>query len=90
MSNETMTARATITYYVNGEPQETHEHKLTVRVILSTAGFNPPADYQLERDEGHFIYGSLDEEVPLHQGERFTALFHGPTPTSGGQGDDER
>jgi hypothetical protein len=83
MSAEPMTAHETITYYVNGESQHTSERKLSVRVILSTAGFNPPEQYRLERDDGHHIYGSLDEEVSLHQGERFTALFQGPTPTSG-------
>jgi hypothetical protein len=71
-----------IHYQVNGEPQETTEHKLTVRQILEDAGFKPGVDYQLTRDNGHHTYANLDEEVPLHDGETFTATFTGPTPTS--------
>lgn len=71
-----------IHYKVNGEPQETTEHKLTVRQILENAGFTPAEDYQLTRDNGHHTYQNLDEEVPLREGETFTATFTGPTPTS--------
>ncbi len=72
----------TITYYVNGEVQTTDDHKLTVRTILTDGGFTPPADYRLVRDDGNHTYGSLDEDVPVHTGEKFTALFSAPTPTS--------
>jgi hypothetical protein len=71
-----------ITYFVNGEPQPTSEHKLTVRQILENAGFAPAEEYKLIRDEGHHEYRNYEEEVPLHEGERFTAIFQGPTPTS--------
>jgi hypothetical protein len=71
-----------ITYYVNGETQTTSSHKLTVREILSNAEFTPPENYKLSRNAGHHEYTNYDEEVPLHEGERFTALFQGPTPTS--------
>ena len=70
------------TYYVNGEAQTTSAHKLTVRQILTDAGFTPAEDYRLIRDHGHHEYTDYDQEVPLHEGERFTALFRGPTPTS--------
>lgn len=89
MINEPMVEHKLITYFVNAEPQETDQHELTVRTILSKAGLVPPENYELERDDGHHIFGSLDEEVPLHQGERFTALFEGPTPTSGAEAYDE-
>lgn len=72
----------TFTYYVNGEPQTTEQHALTVRTILSNAGLTPPESYRLVRDAGNHTYRNLDEEVPLHEHERFTALFEGPTPTS--------
>ena len=72
----------TVTYYVNGEAQTTAHHKLTVREILTAAGFTPVTEYQLTRDEGHHVYRDYDEEVPLHQHERFTATFVGPTPVS--------
>jgi uncharacterized protein YabE (DUF348 family) len=72
----------TVTYYVNGEALTTTEHKLTVREILLAAGFEPAEDYRLTRDNGHHQYDSLDDEVPVHESERFTATFNGPTPTS--------
>jgi phenylalanyl-tRNA synthetase beta subunit len=71
-----------ITYFVNGEREQTREHKRTVRAILLDAGFTPVENYQLERDEGHHLFPTYDEEVPIHQDERFTALYTGPTPTS--------
>jgi hypothetical protein len=71
-----------IVYFVNGEKQETDVRQLTVRQVLNRAGFRPPEQYRLIRDEGQKVYASLDEEVEIHQNERFTALFEGPTPTS--------
>jgi len=70
------------TYYVNGEKQETNERKLTVKTILYNAGFRPPEQYRLVRDEGNKAYTNQDEIVEIHPSERFTALFEGPTPTS--------
>ncbi len=78
---QTKTHRETM-YFVNGKPQETTEHKLTVRAILEHAGFAPAEQYQLVRDEGHHVFTNPDEEIPVHKGERFTALFQGPTPVS--------
>lgn len=68
-------------YEVNGEPQTTTEHKLTGRQILEWAGFTPAEDYTLTRHDGHKVI-PLDDEVPIRDGERFTAKFRGPTPTS--------
>jgi len=75
------TAKATF-YFVNGERQETDQHKLTVRAILEGAGFRPPEEYRLVRDDGNHAFKDLNEDVPVHKDERFTALFEGPTPTS--------
>ncbi len=71
-----------IHYSVNGEPQETTREKLTVREILTNAGFTPADDYELTRDKGNKTFTDLDEKIPLHEGETFTATFTGPTPTS--------
>jgi len=71
-----------VTYFVNGEKQEATEDRLTVAQILERAGFTPATEYHLIRDEGHHKYTDYDEEVHLHDGERFTATFIGPTPTS--------
>jgi len=79
---EEATQLETMTYYVNGEAQTTTKRKLTVREILTDAGFAPAGEYRLSRDEGHHVYRDYDEEVPLHEDERFTATFLGPTPTS--------
>jgi len=79
---DSVTEHKTVTYYVNGEKQTTTQDKLTVREILTVAGFTPVTDYQLTRDEGHNVYRDYDEEVPLHEDERFTATFVGPTPVS--------
>jgi len=84
MESEIQLKAKTITYYVNGESQTTDRHKLTVRAILTNAGFTPAEDYRLVRDAGNNTYTNLDEEVPLHESEKFTALFQGPTPTSHG------
>ena len=71
-----------IRYYVNGELQPAVEHKLTVKQILEGAGFKPAEQYKLIRDNGSHEYKSYTEEVPVHNDERFTALFLGVTPTS--------
>ena len=72
----------TIKYYVNSEEQTTTQDKLTVRAILTDAGFTPAEEYRLTRDEGHHVYHDYNEEVPLHENEKFTATFVGPTPVS--------
>lgn len=84
MTAQTQTETKLITYFVNGERQETNQHKLMVRTILTNAGFTPAEDYRLVRDDGNHSYTNQDEEVPLHENEKFTALFQGPTPTSQG------
>ncbi len=71
----------TITYFVNGEAQTTEDRKLTPRVILTNAGFAPADDYEFVRGDGGKVL-DLDKEEPIHDGERFTALFKGPTPVS--------
>ena len=70
------------TYYVNGEKQTTSDKKLKVETILSNAGFTPVSDYDLQRDNGNKIFSDLNEEIPIHDGEKFTALFKGTTPVS--------
>lgn len=71
-----------VTYFVNGEAHTTNEKKLTVQVILADAGFEPVTDYRLTRDNGNHVYEDYDDEVHLHERERFTATYIGPTPTS--------
>lgn len=71
-----------ISYFVNGVVQTTEERKLTPRAILTNAGFTPPEDYRLIREDGDKVLADLDQEEPIRKEERFTALFEGPTPVS--------
>jgi len=71
-----------LTYRVNGEPQRTTEQQLTVREILKDAGFTPAKEYRLSRDADHHVFEHYGTEVRLRDGEKFTATFLGPTPTS--------
>jgi hypothetical protein len=81
MASEADKVGKTIHYSVSGEPQETTERKLNGRQILERAGFTPADDYRLTRDDGGKEIG-LADEVPIHEGEAFTATFRGVTPTS--------
>ena len=79
-----------IKYFVNDEEeivsfQKSPDRKvfeLTVREILTRAGFVPAEDYEFTRDADNHTYGSPDDEVPIEQGDRFTATHKGPTPAS--------
>lgn len=79
-----------VKYFVNGEqvehtfekPPERKHFELKVREILESAGFSPAEDYQLTRDADGNTYETLDEEIPIENGERFTATFKGQTPVS--------
>jgi hypothetical protein len=70
-----------ITYFVNGEKQESDEKKLAAAAILAEAGFEPAADWILSRDrDGHEF--KADDIVEIRKEERFTAKHKAPTPTS--------
>ena len=79
-----------IKYFVNDEEeiasfQKSPDRKvfeLTVREILTRAGFTPAEDYELTRDADNHTYPSLEAEVPIKHGDRFTATHKGPTPAS--------
>ncbi len=75
------TRRATI-YFVNGDRQESTQDELTVRRILENAEFKPAEQYQLIRDHPHQVFTDPNQTVEIHERERFTAVFQGPTPTS--------
>jgi hypothetical protein len=71
-----------IVYFVNGERMETSEKKLSVTIILETAGFKPAQDYWLVRDNGNKKFEDYEEEIPIHSEETFTAIFRAQTPVS--------
>lgn len=70
------------TYFVNGEQLRTTEKQLTVREILNDAGFTPVKEYRLSRDSDHGVFEHYGAEVSIRDGDKFTATFVGPTPTS--------
>ena len=79
-----------VKFFVNGEevvhsfqkPPDRKVFKLTVREILTIAGFTPVEDYELTRDVDSHKFTSLDEKVPVENGELFTATHKGPTLAS--------
>ena len=79
-----------IKFFVNGEevvyafqkPSDRKIIELSVREILTAAGFTPAEDYELTRDADTHTYESPDDKVPLEQGDKFTATHKGPTPAS--------
>jgi len=81
-SEATETRSHEIRYFVNGEQQLTHHASLRVGEILDDAGFRPVHEYELTRDADGHTYTHYDQEVHLHENERFTATYIGPTPVS--------
>lgn len=71
-----------ITYFVNGEEEATTERKMTVKEVLTRAGFTPVEDYVLTSDAGNKTFSDPAEVINIHPGERFTVTFTGTTPTS--------
>ncbi len=71
-----------VLYFVNGEKQESSQDDLRVRQILENAGLTPPESYVLKLDSAAQPYGGPDVVVDVKSGDRFTATFQGPTPTS--------
>jgi hypothetical protein len=72
-----------ITYFVDNEPQTTTKAELTVREILAKSGNDPATHYLVELQGDHQIpYKNLDEELKVHENEKFAAIFTGPTPVS--------
>jgi hypothetical protein len=73
----------TFLYAVDGEPQQTDQHVLTVRQILSNAGVNPVERYLIElRGKEQFPLHDLDAEVHISENEKFITAFIGPVPVA--------
>src|SRR5262249_43170051 len=79
---EQATRRKSVTYFVTGEEQTAIENQLTVRQILTAAGFTPVEQYRLTRAEGDHVYRDDAPEVPLWEGAPLPPPPLGPTPTS--------
>jgi uncharacterized small protein (DUF1192 family) len=72
----------TITYVVNGEPLTTTEQKLSVRAMITTAGYTPVENYRLASASNNYVYDDYDQKILLRNGENFTVTFLGNTPVA--------
>ncbi len=68
--------------YSYQKPDEREVFTLSVRDILTLAGFTPVENFELTRDSDNQKFPSLDDEVPVEQGDKFTAKYNAPTPAS--------
>lgn len=78
----------TIHYEVNGEQQTTNKNSLSLETILKNAGagagINPGEEnmFRLENLSTKEKYSDLDKPVVLHDGDKFIAIYAGPTPVA--------
>lgn len=72
-------------YTVDGEPQETSDHELTPTQILTNAGIDTANHYLVEIDGAHRVsfQGKPNEEIHMHENQKFISVSTGPTPVSG-------
>ena len=68
--------------YSYQKPDDREVFKLSVRDILTLAGFTPAENFELTRDSDNRKFPSLDDEVPVEHGDHFTAKYNAPTPAS--------
>lgn len=72
-----------IMYFVDGERQEITDPILSVAQILERAGLDPKTHYLVElRGERQIKHLDPNEELRLHEHEKFISVFNGPTPLS--------
>lgn len=73
-----------IHYKVNDEDQETIEHVLTPRQIMSKAGIDPDQNYLEEIIGGtrKSFKDSPDAQIHIHEHQRFITVYVGPVPVS--------
>lgn len=73
----------TFDYTVDGEPQQTDEHELTVRAILQAASIDPAERYLIELvGKNQRPLRDLDEVVRMHERMKFITAFIGPVPVA--------
>lgn len=74
------------TFFVDNEEFTTKKKTLTVREILALSGNTPETNFTLveekKKGENGKRYDNLDEVITVYNGQRFVALFSGPTPVS--------
>lgn len=78
------TADHVIHYKVNDDDQQTTEHVLTPRQIMSKAGIDPDQNYLVEiiGSTRKSFKDSPEKEIHMHENQRFITVFVGPVPVS--------
>ena len=72
-----------IHYFVDNVEQFTAERSLTVEQILKNFGLDPATHYLVEiKGHNQIPHKDLNEEIKLHENQRFITVFTGPTPVS--------
>ncbi|TMC34102.1 MAG: hypothetical protein E6J28_13535 [Chloroflexi bacterium] len=71
-------------YTVDGEPQETNQHELTPRQILTDAGLDPTQRYliQIEGTHQESFKERMDETLHMHEKMTFITASLGGTGVS--------
>lgn len=73
----------TTEFFVDGEPQLTTEHTLTVGQILKLVGLDPATHFLVEVQGNHQVeHRNPSEEIQIHEKEKFITVFTGETPVS--------
>ncbi|MGC2224888.1 MAG: hypothetical protein WA624_22265 [Methylocella sp.] len=82
--NTPAAAQHVIHYKVDDEDQETTEHVLTPRQIMSKAGIDPDQHYLEEIIGGtrKSFKDSPEAQIHMHEHQRFITVYVGPVPVS--------
>lgn len=73
----------TFDYTVDGEPQKTTKHELTVAEILSAAAVDPAERYLIELvGKVQRPMKNLEEVLHMHEHMKFITAFIGPVPVA--------
>ena len=76
-------SKPTTKYFVDNESQTTDQKELSVRQILVNSGNDPETHYLVEIKGDHQVdHKNLDEQIHIHENEKFAAIFTGTTPVS--------
>lgn len=74
------------TFFVDNEEIQTDQKTLMVREILAKSENTPVENFSLMEEKNNENpakrYDDLDEEINVHEKQRFVALFKGATPVS--------
>ena len=72
------------TIYIDDEPYQPPEKKMTANEILALADIDPDNHYleKIKRADRTSFKGKGNEEIDLYEGDKFIGQFCGPTQVS--------